>query len=44
MDNQFTIIHLNGRYYVYTVTHVDGNIYVNIEEERVNEAQVNIAM
>ena len=32
MDNQFTIIYLNGRYYVYTVTHINGDVYVNIEK------------
>ena len=32
MDNQFTIIHLNGKYYVYTVTHINEDVYVNIEK------------
>lgn len=35
MDNQFTIIHLNGKYYVYTVTHINEDVYVNIE--KINE-------
>lgn len=32
MDNQFTIIHLNGKYYVYTVTRINKDVYVNIEK------------
>ena len=32
MKNSFTIIYCNGRYYVYTVTHVDRSVYVNIEK------------
>lgn len=31
MNNQFTVIYLNGKYYIYTVTHVDGKTLVNIE-------------
>lgn len=29
--NQFTLIHLNGKYYIYTVTHTGGKVLVNIE-------------
>lgn len=32
MGNQFTIIYLNGIYYVYTVTHINEDTYVNIEK------------
>lgn len=31
INNQFTIIHINGRYYVYTKSIVEGKIVVNIE-------------
>jgi len=31
MTNQFTVIHINGKYYIYTVTHVDGKVFVNFE-------------
>ncbi len=34
MKNQFTIVHIDGKYYVYTVTVVDGKTYVNIERIR----------
>ena len=32
MTNQFTVIHINGKYYVYTVTHIDGKVLVNFEK------------
>lgn len=28
-NNRFTLTHCNGRYYVYTVTVVRNNVYVN---------------
>lgn len=31
MTNQFTVIHLNGKYYVYTRTVVNDKVYVNFE-------------
>ena len=31
-DNIFKVIHLNGKYFVYTVTHINGEVFVNIEE------------
>ena len=31
MTNQFTVIYINGKYYVYTRTVVNGQIMVNIE-------------
>ena len=29
--NEITLIHINGKYYVYTVTHIDGKVFVNFE-------------
>ena len=31
MSNQFTVIKINGKYYIYTVTQVEGKMFVNIE-------------
>lgn len=32
MNNQFTVIKINGKYYIYTVTQVEGKVFVNIEK------------
>lgn len=31
MSDKFTLLYCNGRYYVYTVTVVGNNIYVNFD-------------
>jgi hypothetical protein len=31
MSDKFTLLYCNGCYYVYTVTVVDNNIYVNFD-------------
>lgn len=32
MNNQFTLMHLNGKYYVYTVKVANGKVSVNLEK------------
>jgi hypothetical protein len=31
MKNQISVMHINGKYYVYSVTVVENNIYVNFD-------------
>lgn len=31
MKNQLTVLYVNGKYYIYTVTHINGKVLVNFE-------------
>ena len=31
MKNQITVLYNNGKYYIYTVTHIDGKVFVDIK-------------
>lgn len=30
-NNHFTLLHINGKYYIYTVTYIGDKVLVNIE-------------
>jgi hypothetical protein len=42
INNRFTLTHYNGHYYIYTVTVVRNNIYVNFDRVDAQRQEWNI--
>ena len=41
MSNQFkvNVLYVNGKYYLYTITSVDGEVYIDIKEYSLGETE-----